>query len=404
MRLPKLALLTLLMILAQAQAANGPGPQVDAAKSDALESLKRQIIVSHISSDLTVADLIGKVGGEAELERTLASAEELGGPRWLGDQAVQVRLSIDGSRIAKLLLKLVQSHPRQSPIGAELLQRQLKWWSDRIFSATGTSTGASDVARLRPPLADRAWWNVADADRRRALISAREHAVDGVLQKVGEVQLAQGQKLASALSDPAVAGPLREWLGSQPVKDVQFNDDMTIKLTLSDLAPGLWPVLRSALGKQHSAPLPSTEADWNRLHQQVATGVASPSGVGVVQSPGQGGPAPQADSLPAEPPAWSKEQIEAEATSPQDGSPLHTARRAEAMAVEKLRDQINRLPFTPGATVGVVAGKDPRIEQAIAKSVGRARPSQVDYGPKGSVTVHVVLRLSDLWASLSGQE
>lgn len=404
MRFVAMLVVVLLMSLAPVLADNGAAPQADAARADALESLKRQIIASHINSELTVADLVSKVGGDAELDRTLASAEQLGGPRWLGDQAVQVRLSIDGSRIAKLLVKLARSHPKQSPIGADALQSQLKWWSDRIFSTTGTSTGASDIARLRPPLADRAWWNVADADRRRALLAARDHAVDDVLQKLGEIQLAGGQKLAKALSEPQVVQPLRKWMGNQPVKDVAFNDDLTVKLTFGDLGPGIWPVLRGALDKQHAVKLPSTDADWERLHQQVSAVVVSAGGVGVVQPPGHGGPTAQADLIPAEPPAWSKEQIEAQATSPQDGSPLHTARRAEALAVEKLRDQINRLPLAAGVTVGAAAGKDPRIDQAVARSVSRARPSQVDYGAKGSVNVHVVLRLSDLWASLSGQE
>ena len=89
-----------------------------------------------------------------------------------------------------------------------------------------------------------------------------------------------------------------------------------------------------------------------------------------------------------------EEQADAEATSPQDGSPLHTS-RAEALAMEKLRDQVNQLPLSSGMTVGTAAGKDPRIEQAVAKCIDRARPAKVDYGPKGAVTVHVVLRLSD---------
>jgi hypothetical protein len=396
--------MVLLMSLAPAQAQNGPGPQVDAAKSDAVESLKRQIIVSHINSDLTVADLIGKVGGETELERTLASAEELGGPRWLGDQAVQVRLSIDGSRIARMLLNLVQAHPRQSPITADALQRQLKWWSDRIFSATGTSTGAGDISRLRPPLSDRAWWNVSDADRRRALVSARDNAVNRIIQSLAAIQLDDDKKLGPAVGEPTVAQPLRQWLDNQPIKEVQFNDDLTVKLTLADLGSGIWPVLRSNLGNQRSVPVPSSDADWERLHQQVIAAAASAIGVGMVQPPDKAGPAPQATLLPMDPPAWSREQAEAEATSPQDGSPLHTSRRAEALAVEKLRDQINRLPLSAGITVGIAAGKDPRIEQAIARSVSRARPSKVDYGPKGAVTVHVILRLADLWALMSGQE
>lgn len=377
--------------------------QINAAKSDAIESLKRQVIAAHVTSDVTVEDLIEKVGGGAELDQTLAKAEELGGPRWLGDQAVQVRLSIDGSRVVKTLLELTQSHRKETPVAPEVLKRQLKWWGDRIFSATGTSTGAGDISRLRPPVSDRAWWNVADADRRRALIAARDHAVDRVLQSLGRIKLEGDGTFSAAIDSPAVARPLRESISSQPVKDVAFSDDLTVHVTLAGSMTGLWPALRSTLTAQHVASLPTTEAGWDHLRDQVSAALAPAVGTAAVQPADRTAVAP-AVVLPAEAPPWSKESGEAEATSPRDGTPLHTARRAEALAIEKLRDQINQLPLSPGLTVGAAAGKDPRIEQAIAHVISRARPSQVDYGDKGAVTVRVNLRLSDLWALMSGQE
>lgn len=404
MRLLPAVVLMWLVGLTAAAAPSGTGPQVGAAKADAIESLKRQIIASKVSADLTVADLIDRLNGAAELDRALDGAEQLGDARWLGDEAVQVRLSIDGSRISRMLMKLVQAHPKQSPISAESLQRQLKWWSDRIFSATGTSMGAGDIGRLRPPLLDRVWWAVSDADRRRALIAARNNAIDQVIQSLYSIDLAGGKTLGQALADPAVRQPLKQWLESQPVKNVQFGDDLTVRLTLADLASGFWPVLKPALMSQHAVPLPASDAEWDRLHGQVTEHMVNPVGVGVVGPPGQSGGPPPGIALPSEPPPWSKEQADAEATSPQDGSPLHTSRRAEALAMEKLRDQVNQLPLSSGMTIGAAAGKDPRIEQAVAKCVNRARPAKVDYGPKGAVTVHVVLRLSDLWSLISGQE
>lgn len=404
MRLLAVVIFVLLMGLPAAAEPSGAGPQVAVAKSDAIESLKRQIITSHINPNLTVADLIEKVGGGPELDRVLGSAEELGDPRWLGEQAVQVRLSIDGSRIAKLLLRLVQSHPKQSPISVETLQRQLKWWSDRIFSATGTSMGAGDIGRLRPTITDRTWWEVGDADRRRALIAARDNAIDRVFQSLGSIDLARGKTLGQALADPAVHRSLKQWMEKQPVKGVEFNDDLTVRVTLADLASGLWPILKTALTDQHAVPVPASNAEWDHVREQVTEHLANAVGIGMVQSPGRSGGSRPAVMLPAEPPPWSKEQAEAEATSPQEGSPLHTSRRAEALAMEKLRDQVNQLPLAPGMTVGDAAGKDPHIEEAIAKCLNRARPSRVDYAAKGAVTVHVVFRLADLWSALSGQE
>jgi hypothetical protein len=401
-RMSRLVILVFLINL-PAIAQDAQRAQIDAARSDAIESLKRQVIGAHVTNDVTVEDLIEKVGGSAELDQTLAKAEELGGPRWLGDQAVQVRLSIDGSRVAKTLIDLAQSHRKESPVAPEVLKRQLKWWGDRIFSATGTSTGASDISRLRPPIADRAWWNVGDADRRRALMAARDHAVDHVLQSLSSIKLEGDATLAAAIESPAVAKSLRDWLSSQPVKEVVFNDDLTVRLALADPLTGVWPVLRSTLTAQHAASLPTTDAGWNRLRDQVSAALIPAVGTAAAQPAARVAVVP-AVVLPAEPPQWSKELADAQATSPRDGSPLRTARRAEALAIEKLRDQINQLPLSPGLTVGAAAGKDPRIDQAIVHVISRIRPSQVDYGDKGAVTVRVTLRLSDLWAFMSGQE
>jgi hypothetical protein len=381
-------------------------PQIDAAAADAVEALKAQVLAAHIRSNLTVEDLIEKVGGREELDKTLRGAERIGGARWLGDQAVQVRLSIDGSRIARTLLSLVEAHPKESPIPPEALQRQIKWWRDRIFSATGTSTSAGEVARLRPPPSDRAWWNVNDADRRKALLAARDNAAEHVIESISPVQISQGKTLGEALADPETSKAVRGWLQSQPVQSVVFSNDLTVRLTLAVSPDGLWPVLRSALNQQHAVPVPANDAEWNRIRDQVNARIASATGTGIVQPGSAHRPVrpPTTAAVPVQPPAWANQILDAQATAPQSGSQLHTARKAEALALEKLRAQINQLPLSEGTTVGVAAGKDPAIEQAVTKSINRARPYQVDYDPKGAVTVHVSLRLSDLWAEMTGQQ
>jgi hypothetical protein len=378
-------------------------PQVEAATADALEGLKQQVLAARIRQDLTVEDLLEKIGGREELDKALRGAERVGGARWLGDQAVQVRLAIDGSRVVKNLLSLVDAHAKESPISPEALQQQTKWWGDRIFSATGTSTSAGRIGRLRPPPSERAWWNVSDAERRKALLAARDSAVNHVLESISPIPIHQDETIGQALSDPEASKIVRGWLDSQPVQSVKFGDDLTVRLTLAATSDGLWPILRSALGRQKAVPLPKAEAEWDRVREQVNARVAPATGAGTVQ-PGPAHPGPAASALPVQPPAWVNQLIQAEATAAQNGSELHTARKAEALALEKLRDQVNRLSLSDGKTIGAAAGHDPAIEQAVTKSLGRARPYQVDYGSKGAVTVHVSLRLSDLWAELTGQQ
>ena len=377
-------------------------PQVDAATADAIESLQREIIVSHITPDLTVADLVDRVGGGDELQKTIRGADQVGGPRWIGQETVQVRRSIDGSRIAKVLVRIAQAHPDQSPVPAEALREQLRSWNDRTFSATGTSMGAADVSRLRPPPSDRAWWNVRDEDRRAALTAARDHAVSHVVESLRPIAFDSGRTLNEALSEPGVSDEVVKWLASQPVKSVEFGDDLVVRLTLAVTGEDLWPVLKSALVRQKQAAMPVARDEWDRLQEQVTARVAPATGTGVIAVAGKV-PTTQAVALPAQPPNWALQQAEAEGSSTEHGTRLQTARQAEAFALEKLRAQINALPLNGGQTVGAAARQDPRIESAVARSLGRARPFQVDYLSKGAVTVHVSMHLSDLWGELTGQ-
>jgi hypothetical protein len=394
--------LGLLSLTVGAQQEDARNPQVNAATADALESLKREVLAAHLTTELTVEGLLKQLGGGNELDKTLRGAEQLGGARWLSDDVVQVRLSIDGSRVGKALMEVVRSHARQSPISVEELTHQLRSWADRTFSATGTSTGAADVTRLRPAPSDRAWSAVSDEDRRAVLLNAQKNAINHVLESLSPITL-DGKTLGEALATAGISDPLKTWLASQPVKAVEFGDDLSVRLTLAVPSDELWPALRTALDRQKEIPLPATQADWDRLQGQVLAHVAPAVGIGLVQAVARPGAAP-AVALPAQAPPWSVQKAEAEATSPDDGARLRTARRAEALALENLRHQLEALPLADGITVGDAAQRDSTIKKACTHALSRARPFQVDYGPKGSVTVHVSIRLSDLWADLSGQQ
>ena len=47
-------------------------PRSNAATADALESLKREVVTVHITPDLTVQDLLDRVGGTENLPQMLA--------------------------------------------------------------------------------------------------------------------------------------------------------------------------------------------------------------------------------------------------------------------------------------------------------------------------------------------
>ena len=401
MRLTRIAMLVCLFCCLAVQAQDARSPQVSAATSDATDSLERQILASSIDAKLTVRDLLDRVGGTDALEKALRETERLGGPRWLDDQTVQVQLVIDGRRVADALLQAARRNAKQSPIPIQRLQRELSTWGDRTFSAIGTSTSAANIERLRPPPADPTWQGVSDADRSKALVAARDNLIARVFDSLRPIRFDSGKTLDEALAIPDVRDGLAHWLSSRPVKSVEFEDDRSVRLTLYAPADELWSVLQSGLMHQKQLPTELGQAGWDRLAEQVTARVAPAVGVGSVQPTTN--PAPVAVALPAQAPKWANQQAEAEATSPAQGTKLQTARAAEALAVERLRQQIDSLSVAD-LTVGEAAHRDPAIAEAISRAMGRARPYKVDYGHRGAVTVHVALNLADLWAELTGQQ
>ena len=398
---PVVILVCLMCLLVGAQQEEARSPQVAAAMADAIDGLHREVLGTSVAPGLTVKDLVDHIGGAQELSKTLRTARLVGGTRWLDDQTAQVQLVVGGADVAKTLTALVGQNPGKSPVPPDQLERQLAGWSDRTFSALGTSTSASDIERLRPPAGDRAWWGVNDQSRKAALVSARDNAVNRVIDSLRPIQFDTGHTLDQALSVPQVRDALRGWLNSRPVKSVEFDDDLSIHLALAAQPEDLWRVTKSALARQTQVPVATGQAAWDRLEEQAIARAAPPVGVAVAQA--EKATAPQR-LIPAEPPDWSARQTDAQATSPAHGSKLHTARAAEALALEKLRAQINALPMGPKLTVGEAAKSNPRIEEAVSRALGRARPYKVDYGASGAVTVHVSMNLADLWSELANQQ
>jgi len=153
---------------------NANSPQISAACADALDTLEREVLAAAITPQLTVGDLVDRIGGMHELQGTLRTARRLGAPRWLDDQTAQVQVVIGGREVADALLQSAKVGPNRSPIPFARLQRQLSSWRDRTFSAVGISTAGANIVRLKPPPGDRAWQGVGDAARQRALLAARD--------------------------------------------------------------------------------------------------------------------------------------------------------------------------------------------------------------------------------------
>src|ERR1051326_3382356 len=102
-----------------ARAVENSRDQVAAATANAIDSLRAQIGQIQLTRNVTVQSIIDRTHGEEPFAAAVARAQQIGGPRWLNSQTVQVQLEIPGRRIARALGEIVQANPKQSPITAD---------------------------------------------------------------------------------------------------------------------------------------------------------------------------------------------------------------------------------------------------------------------------------------------
>jgi hypothetical protein len=360
--------------------------QVDAARSDALEALRREILAAQILPDATVQILVDRAGGQGLISNALNKAQQLGGPRWIDDQTCQVTLAISGDNVANALEQMIDSKPKALSVPPQVVKERLKRWRHRVFEAVGTSIGWSAVDRLRPDPSQANWLAVSDEDRKKAIIAAKQSAVQAVLDSA------------------QVDDELRKWLSSRPITAVQFRDNLEVRLALSVAPQELWPQLKETLQRQKNVPTPSKTNDWIRVREQVLARMAPPVGSAAAGANVAAATRP-AVTLPDQPPPWTNDAIDAEATASSAGAALRTARAAETAAARELRIKLNGLLLSPGLTLGEAAREDPRIEQAMARSVQRAQIAKVDYDTptRGSVRARLSINLEDVWRELNAR-
>jgi hypothetical protein len=316
------------------------------------------------------------------------------------DQTCQVRLEIAGSRVAGALVQIAAAEPDRSPVPANVLAARLADWNKRTFSATGTSTGSGVIEHVRPRDESHAWSHVNDEARRAAVASAKQDAVNKAIESVAPVKLPDGRSAGEALASPVAREHLATWLEQRPVTEVEFRDDLQVALALATPPMEFYQALRAAVDAKGAA---ADDAAWAPVREEFERRAGSSVGRAAVPTtmPANALRVPAAN-LPAMPPAWTNEQVDAQGYAPPapDASKLKTARLAEADAVEKLEAELARLPMAKGQTLGDLARTNPQVRDGVARAVRRARPSKVDYQDDGGVRVYVVMNLRDVWDEL----
>jgi len=364
-----------------------------------MEMLRQDVLAAHIQPDITVQMVVERTGGEAIFNKALASAHQVGGPRWLDEQVAQVRVEINGAPVADALEEMSRNKPKALPISPSTVHDRLKRWPRRTFSAIGTSTSASAVDRLRPDPNQISWKGVNDQICRHAIEAARQDAVRRVIDSLKPITWDDNQNLGKLLDLPEVRQKVSGWLVSRPVTSVEFRDNLEIRLTLAAQPTELWPVLKDALTNEK--PRPETLADWEHIRQQVDMKMASPAGVAAATRPAASAGA--AVALPSQAPAWTTQTLSARGSAASAAGLLRAARAAKLAALEELRAQVEALPLSANLTLGDAAKKDARIAAALERGIERAQVANVEYDSpqRGSATTRLTLDLEEVWRELA---
>ena len=378
--------------------------QIQAAENDAIESIRRDVLSAKLSPDMTVGDFLDRAGRQDALGDILKTATQIGGTRWIDDHSCIIRFELDGRRVSARLVDVARSLGKNSPLPEATVAQAVKAWERRTFSATGTSTAAQYIVDVRPADANPAWRGVPDAQSREAVSAAKSDAVRRVFESLRAIPMGEGKTVADALEVPSVKTAMQEWLGKQPVVGLEFNDDLEVRMTIAATADEVWGVFKNAVSAQQQVPTPTTEAEWGRLRDDVTQRVARAVGRSyvpqdLVRRAAAAAPAAGPVIMPERAPAWVFDTLDAEGSAAGSGKSLKTARMAEDDAVNKLRQQLYALRFDERLTLGDAAKKDPKVEEAVTRSLLRARTYRVARRDDG-VTVRMSFDPRELWDEL----
>jgi len=108
------------------------------ATDQAIDQLLADILLLQIDS-VSVREILKQTDPDRRFRSYLSRAHQIGGPRLIAQDIVQVRLEVSGTQTAKWLLQIVSESRGKSPIAIDRLESQLTSWENRTFVAVGTS-------------------------------------------------------------------------------------------------------------------------------------------------------------------------------------------------------------------------------------------------------------------------
>jgi hypothetical protein len=115
------------------------------AVENAVNALFEDLSKQQVFGKVTVRDLLIRTDSVDSFLATLRGADQIGGPRWVGEESVQVRLAVSGPVVVTSLVTIANDAKDRSPVKPDELTPLMAGWAGRTFSAVGVSTGPSQA-------------------------------------------------------------------------------------------------------------------------------------------------------------------------------------------------------------------------------------------------------------------
>jgi hypothetical protein len=372
---------------------------VRAAQADGIRALNAEISRLPLAGGWTVGRFLDEFDTDKEFPGELQAANQIGAPRWV-ENTCQVQLRIARPRVVRALQRIAAANGKQAPLSAVQIERAAQRWPDDAFDATGASALPEALKHVRPAAGD-PWAAVGEEARRAALDRAGDAASQSAMESVSLVKLPGGKTLGDAFKDPLVAGPVKQWLASRPVRRVDFRDDLQVEVVLAVDRSEFFDVVRDALEGQKTLALPADEQQWAGVEREFVKAARTPIGqarIGASPETRPVRPPTSAFQWPSSAPDWASQELEVVGRA--DAVPrsrLKTLQAADADATGSLRRKIAELPLGQGMTVGKLAERDRAVADAVDRFVSLSRSYQTTPNPDGSMTVALRVDLRDLW-------
>jgi hypothetical protein len=382
---------------ARAPSEEAASDTVRAATANAVKKLYDEVAHLPLTADLSVGKYLKQIEGEAEFTKSLQRADQIGGPRWVNNTC-QVELEIPAIRVSYALRQLAAAHPRSSSLTPAQIERAAERWPQRAIGATGSSAAAGGLSEIRPRVGER-WAGVSEEARKRALEAANQSAARRAIESVSLVILTDSKTVGDGLAVPAVTQRVQTWLASRPVTSVDFRDDLEVEVTLAVDEHDFFDVMRTALSAQREVAVPKEDREWDRLERDF--GAQLKPAVGRARAPSEkSAPPKRTFEIPKKTPEWVDKPIDVVGESKAGGGKLRNARLADADAKSKLQSQIGSLKLDKDLTVDQAARQDPRVADAVARTIARSVLYKTEYRSDGSVAVRVQADMQFFWDEL----